>query len=1116
MMKSIRFGFLLFLFMISGTIAQQNDRMFVVVEPIGTLAQPVPVEVGKTVTFSAKVFEVVDPNLPPVEVVPDQLDWSVDPAMLGDITPTGDFTALPLNGSSPRGQVVATAAVGTITVRGTSEVLVVMPGGGGDTAKDYTFSGIVTDDAGMPISGAVVRALSPNVPVLGKLLATTNNLGEYTLTVPQGSYYLQAEASGFISEWYDNANTPGQAKLLITDPLNKTVTGINFTLSGGATISGTVTASENGSPIQFALVTAFSTSGGGPANGGMANASTDVDGKYIIAGMPAGVYIVQVNARGYKLQFYNLKPEAASADKVDLSTGGTAAGIDFVLDKIVIQPPTLYPVSGVVRDGNGSPIADANVVIEGKLNAAGVVMRYPARTDGYGMFSVSVPAGQYTAFAEAQGYFKQYYDHVSTQGQATYFLLDSAHTEKINVDFSLRRGGMISGVVLRASDQTPIERAWVGIAGNGGNPPSSNTNGIGAWTNAQGEYTITGLQTGEYFVVARMDGYDLQYYDKTNDPALATKVQVIEDQTTAGIDFELTMQPGVTGNVTDAATGLPIPRAEVVFEGMGLRFVTYTDPNGDYIISLPPGIYKARASSIQYAAEWYNEKSDAALADDIVVATGQNVAGVDFTLETWNGGISGIVTDESAVGIAGAQVRVWLAPTPSNSVNRLHMTAVTNADGSYEILGLPPGEYFASASAKGFITEYFDNVPVVGQATAVIVTNAQTTQNINFSLALGGSIAGRVTDAVTNKPVPYAFVQVRNMTSLKEGGTRANLNGEYVLEGLATGDYVVLSVAQRYLPEYYNNAAELQNATPVTVTAPAQTSGIDFTLEASPFSKSAQRTVSGRVIARNGADPLVMSIIEAIDPQTGAVRMTTTNTDGSFQLSCGENAVVRARAIGYVGSYAGDTRNWQESRIPAEGTELVFALDAQSAAGFATLNGQARETSANTAIPNAWIFGTDNNGNPYFSYTDLAGRFALNETSTGTMDVLISAVQYQPTEEQAGIDGNSASMQMSARKTDVATTTKPAPLPTAVTLSQNYPNPFNPGTTFTFTLPAETRVSLKVYNLVGTEVATVLEEVRDAGTHRIAWNASQLSSGIYLYKLQANGKTLTRQMTLLK
>jgi len=99
-------------------------------------------------------------------------------------------------------------------------------------------------------------------------------------------------------------------------------------------------------------------------------------------------------------------------------------------------------------------------------------------------------------------------------------------------------------------------------------------------------------------------------------------------------------------------------------------------------------------------------------------------------------------------------------------------------------------------------------------------------------------------------------------------------------------------------------------------------------------------------------------------------------------------------------------------------------------------------------------------------------------------------------------------------------------VPMEFSLSQNYPNPFNPTTTIQFSLPVNSDVKLVVYNMLGQEVATLLNEQRSTGTHNIIWNSSNtngvnLSSGIYFYKLNAvanNGKEFQqiRKMVLLK
>lgn len=78
----------------------------------------------------------------------------------------------------------------------------------------------------------------------------------------------------------------------------------------------------------------------------------------------------------------------------------------------------------------------------------------------------------------------------------------------------------------------------------------------------------------------------------------------------------------------------------------------------------------------------------------------------------------------------------------------------------------------------------------------------------------------------------------------------------------------------------------------------------------------------------------------------------------------------------------------------------------------------------------------------------------------------------------------------------------------------NYPNPFNPETTISFTLPAAEQVTLKVYNLLGQEVATLLEGVKESGSHQIKFQANDLPSGIYFYQLQTKTASLTRKMFL--
>ena len=83
-------------------------------------------------------------------------------------------------------------------------------------------------------------------------------------------------------------------------------------------------------------------------------------------------------------------------------------------------------------------------------------------------------------------------------------------------------------------------------------------------------------------------------------------------------------------------------------------------------------------------------------------------------------------------------------------------------------------------------------------------------------------------------------------------------------------------------------------------------------------------------------------------------------------------------------------------------------------------------------------------------------------------------------------------------------------------LSNNYPNPFNPSTKITYTLPERGNVSLKVYDLLGGEVAQLVNGEIEAGSYEIIFNAANLPSGVYFYRLQAGSFVQTKKMIIIR
>ncbi len=111
-----------------------------------------------------------------------------------------------------------------------------------------------------------------------------------------------------------------------------------------------------------------------------------------------------------------------------------------------------------------------------------------------------------------------------------------------------------------------------------------------------------------------------------------------------------------------------------------------------------------------------------------------------------------------------------------------------------------------------------------------------------------------------------------------------------------------------------------------------------------------------------------------------------------------------------------------------------------------------------------------------------------------------------------------ANMQLAQQKYNllVSVESNVSNVPTDFTLEQNYPNPFNPSTKISFGLPQRSDVLLKVFNTLGQEVAELVNESLEAGTHSYNFDASKLTSGVYFYSLQTDAGVISKKMTLVK
>jgi hypothetical protein len=260
------------------------------------------------------------------------------------------------------------------------------------------------------------------------------------------------------------------------------------------------------------------------------------------------------------------------------------------------------------------------------------------------------------------------------------------------------------------------------------------------------------------------------------------------------------------------------------------------DTAGDYLLdALEPGSYRISFESPNgtYAYEAYDDVIDFDQAETISVDAAQ-VGSIDADLAL-AGQIAGTVTDETGGPLLEAFIGVYAeVAVASGGTDWQYVSgAETDALGDYEVDRLPAGTYRVDFDAEGYQSEYYDDVPTLEGSEPVDVVGGDLTSGIDAALTEDATISGTVIDA-DGQPLPDTYVGVL-VGDDYQGWTTTDTNGEYTVDGLAAGSYVVSfdhedAVTEEYLYEYYDNAGEVEDADKVAVEAGDELPGIDAQL----------------------------------------------------------------------------------------------------------------------------------------------------------------------------------------------------------------------------------------------------------------------------------------------
>lgn len=827
--------------------------------------------------------------------------------------------------------------------------------------------------------------------------------------------------------------------------------------------------------------------------------------------------------------------------------------------RVTVSQRPSASIRGVVTDeASGLPLVNAHVLVQrlGTIRWARSV-----RTDSSGGYVAQrlIP-GFYVVRANARDYLPEYYDDQETLAEAN-VLTVNPEDSLTGIDLALGHGGTITGLVATEADSTPIAHALVSAIHV---VTKRKTHAV---SHADGSYEIRALKEGDYQVLAAANGYKAEFY---NDKAVSETpdlVRVTPPDSVHHIDFYLATSSAISGRVVDAGSGEPIARAKVhifampILRNLFMRpIVVLTDEHGEYIAGVRPGKYVVFANATGYFGEYFDDKESFLSADIVEVQQDTHTTGIDFDLDKL-GSISGVVIDEtSGEPIVDATVIAYKERdrlSPISIIDAFTRPAKafrtkTDSTGAYVLDQIPPGKYIVRAHAPEYLPEFYQEATDPSGATPVVVDRSSEITDIDFTLEKGGAMSGTVTDSTTGAPLAGAAVTVWSDSLGKRKIAFTDRDGQYVVSGLPTGEYLAFASLKGYHGRFYDGVERKADATPIKVEAGMETAGIDFQL---PRFKTRFGTITGVVMEEPDsnstvvATPIPGAFVLAVPLLPGPAHFDITDALGNYQITRlipGEYIVV-AWAPGHLLEFYKEAQHWRDATpVMAVSDQITDGIDFTLKAierGPYRIRGRVRakvrgsadaiagKASSDASLEGLVVYAFNDEGLLGSAITDEQGNFSIDEIPSGTYKIKVSGTGYSDgyfggADEQSAVslsvgDGqNAENVEVEIEQT-VTGIDDGGVLPEEFVLEQNYPNPFNPETTIRFALPKNAQVTLRVYNVLGQVVRTLVDKKLQAGVHELRWNGTQdngapVASGVYLLRLEAGNQVLVRPMLLMK
>ena len=458
--------------------------------------------------------------------------------------------------------------------------------------------------------------------------AYTDMDGYYVIdNLPDGKYEVYTENDSiFVDLFWNNKPLWGEPDT-VTVIANDTTPNINFSLRVGGRITGRVTmpGAIYTSVTVYAEDTLSYTDYYGDAFILIDSAS------YEIRQLPSGIYkVYTANSDSFVDEYYNNKPDWASADPISVTEGATTSGIDFTL-----------AVGGKITGTVTLPGASSVTILVYAVNTgtgdfySGYAINPSGNSANYEV--TGLPTGTYKVYTyNFQGYLDEYYNDKPDETSADLVSVTQGSPTS-NINFTLTLGGIVKGTVT-GSAKGPLEDIPV-YAFSTSSQFVAQSSGA---TDASGNYRLIGLKTGYYKILANGDSvYAWEYYNGKPSWSSADSVLVTAADSVTGKNFTLDIGGMITGYVYGPGA-MPVSGAVVLTSGTSLQtLVSRSDAtiaDGSYKLGgLRTGYYWVLAS-IECDEMWYDNKTLFEIPDSVHVTMPETTSGINFNFPSAVGG----------------------------------------------------------------------------------------------------------------------------------------------------------------------------------------------------------------------------------------------------------------------------------------------------------------------------------------------------------------------------------------------------------------------------------------------------------------------------------------------